>query len=336
MNENRIISRGRALALTAALWLAGFLAIGSAKMGGGSESRPQQPPPPPPAQPPPGTVPPGAAAPAQPPPSEAPPAAKSPPPVVAARRPLRAPWVPRIYGTLPGGISHGYYWLLGGTGQCATRIPTTPFRECSINRGRFIGCGARVARQKELPVCVRGLSRRCRTGGDGRVATCGGLFNGWSTTYHRGLFRACCFRGGRLIACTNSDTYICTYKDRERLAARRRREIERRRRELARRLEVRRRPTYRSSSSRGAYYNCDIFNGRVGHCRGWYHGHAVVYHNGSYQRCRIFNGQVSFCSGWYKGTAPVLRGSVWETCDIFNGRVGHCRGWYRGQAAVWK
>ena len=83
-----------------------------------------------------------------------------------------------------------------------------------------------------------------------------------------------------------------------------------------------------------SYQECDIFNGQVSFCRGWYQGKAVVLRDGSYQECDIFNGQISICHGWYQGEAEVLQDGSYQSCDVFNGQVSFCRGWYKGKAVV--
>lgn len=88
------------------------------------------------------------------------------------------------------------------------------------------------------------------------------------------------------------------------------------------------------SSSDTVYRTCDIFNGQVTSCGGWYRGEAVLYHDGAYRTCDVFNGRVSHCGSWYRGEAPVYQDGAYRLCDIFNGQISHCGSWYRGPAVV--
>jgi hypothetical protein len=89
-------------------------------------------------------------------------------------------------------------------------------------------------------------------------------------------------------------------------------------------------PTAASAS----YQECDVFNGQVSFCHGWYQGKAVALEDGSYQECDIFNGQISFCHGWYQGKAVALKDGSYQECDIFNGQISFCHGWYQGKAVI--
>ena len=84
----------------------------------------------------------------------------------------------------------------------------------------------------------------------------------------------------------------------------------------------------------GKYETCDIVNGDVFSCSGWYQGKAVVINprSGKYETCDIVNGDVFSCSGWYQGKAAVInpRSGKYEQCDIVNGDVFSCSGWYQG------
>ena len=64
-----------------------------------------------------------------------------------------------------------------------------------------------------------------------------------------------------------------------------------------------------STAFAGKYEKCEIFNGEVTNCTGWYTGShvAVSRQSGKYEKCEVFNGEVTNCTGWYTGKHVVQR-----------------------------
>lgn len=82
------------------------------------------------------------------------------------------------------------------------------------------------------------------------------------------------------------------------------------------------------------FRQCDIFNGQVKSCGGWFQGEAVIEHDGKLRECKLFNGQVKTCGAPYNGDAVVFESNAYRECRITNGRVMSCGGWYTGKAVL--
>ena len=62
---------------------------------------------------------------------------------------------------------------------------------------------------------------------------------------------------------------------------------------------------------------------------------TVVLKDGAYRECQITNGQVFSCSGWFQGKTVAMKDGAYHLCDITNGQVFSCDGsWYQGKAVV--
>lgn len=83
-----------------------------------------------------------------------------------------------------------------------------------------------------------------------------------------------------------------------------------------------------------AFRSCDIFNGQVKTCGGWFQGEAVIEHDSKLRECKLFNGQVKTCGAPYNGKAVVFEDNAYRECRITNGRVMSCGGWYTGKAVL--
>ena len=62
-----------------------------------------------------------------------------------------------------------------------------------------------------------------------------------------------------------------------------------------------------SQAFAGKYETCDIINGEVTYCHGWFSGKSVVKNNGRYETCDIINGEVTYCHGWFSGKSVAKK-----------------------------
>lgn len=251
------------------------------------------------------------------------------------------PALPAQARHLPDGLYHGYLYTAPGARECGDSLPEGVYHRCSVDRGHLLGCGTVALRARSTAYCQGGQYLTCRLDGTGRLARCGAAYSGWTVTEKRGALRRCCIHSGKIKYCTNDADYVCTPSDRRRATPP---PLPPRPLPPARTTPpggydepVVNRPVYRPPvRRRGSYQRCDIFNGRVSFCRGWYHGQAVVYKDGAYRSCRVFNGQVSFCGSWYQGEAVAFRDGAYRSCRIFNGQISNCGTWYKGEACVYR
>lgn len=320
----------RAILVTSALAVAGLLSVGTSK-----KPAPATPPPPPPG---PSTSGAGGSVPAKRSAiSDVTPSGRGTDPSVGQRGP--GPGLARLppgARALPDGVFHGYLFATPGARECGEEMPSGAYHLCSVDRGRVLGCGSVPMRRGVTVFCQGGSYLTCQMGQDGRMQSCGSAYSGWTVTLRRGTLRRCCIHDGKVKYCTNDTDYICTAADRR--PARPRPLPRTRPAPLGSPVEhVAPHPVApHPKPRRGSWERCEIFNGQVSHCRGWYHGQAVVFNDGAYRSCRIFNGQISNCGSWYQGEAVAFRDRAFRLCRIFNGQISHCGSWYRGEAAVFR
>jgi hypothetical protein len=82
------------------------------------------------------------------------------------------------------------------------------------------------------------------------------------------------------------------------------------------------------------FRQCDIFNGQVKTCGGWFQGETVLEHDGKLRECKVFNGRVKTCGAPHNGKAVVFDDDAYRECRITNGRVMSCGGRYTGRAVL--
>ena len=91
-----------------------------------------------------------------------------------------------------------------------------------------------------------------------------------------------------------------------------------------------------STAFAGSWETCDVVNGQIFSCKGWFNGTTVAYKDGSWQSCDIVNGQIFSCKGWFNGTAVAYKDGSYQSCDIVNGQIFSCKGWFNGTTVAYK